>query len=76
MEIVIAAVKHDGLAIKEASARLQQNEDVLAFAVKQNHLAIRFVDFEFEDCKNIVMVLLRYGGCRISDVSKRLQDGH
>ena len=55
-EIVFAAVKQNGCALKYASVRLQDNVDVVLTAVEQNPDAISFASAELR--KNDIVISL------------------
>ena len=57
----MAAVTRDGEALKYASARLQNNRDVVLLAVKQNGTALEFASASLRADKEIVKSAMSLG---------------
>ena len=54
-EIVLAAVKQNGLALDYAAVELQANREIVLVAVKQNGLALEYVAVELRADHGIVL---------------------
>jgi hypothetical protein len=76
---VLAAVKQNGLALKDASDGLKADKEVVLEAVKQSDKAFRYVSDELKTDKDVVIAalnhkhywLLRYTEEELLEVIKR-----
>lgn len=81
-EIVLAAVKQNGMALQFASGELRNNYEIVLAAVKQNGMALKFTPGnladEFEpnvrNNFNIVLVAVKKNGLAFKFASKRLRN--
>lgn len=58
-EMVLAAVKQNGLALEHASTRLRQNMTVLKTALSQNGLALAYAPKTLRSCHGIVQIAVQ-----------------
>ena len=73
-DIVRTAVQKCGLAIRDASARLQANKDIVKLAVAQNGSALGFVFLGLRDDEDVVNLAVTQNGLALQHASERLRD--
>ena len=70
---VLAAVRKNGLALKEASEAFQADKDVVLAAVTQNGLALKDASKAFQADKDVVLAAVTQNGIVLKDVSEAFQ---
>ncbi|WP_044881509.1 DUF4116 domain-containing protein [Neochlamydia sp. EPS4] len=74
-EIMLAAVKQNGLALQFASRELKEDKEVVLAAVKQNGLALQFASQELKENKEVVLAAVKQNGLALQFVSEELKNG-
>ena len=72
-EVVLAAVKQNGLALEYADKKLKADKEVVLVAVKQDADALRFADKKLKADKKIVMAKTK---AQIKNFKKLEQEAH
>ena len=67
-EVVLLAVKKNGLALQFASERLRNDRDVVAVAVQRNGLALQFASDALKQDKDIVTQAIQSNGAALAHV--------
>ncbi len=74
--VVLEAVKQNGLALQFASEKLQDDKNVVLEAVKQYGRALRFASENLRDDKDIVMTAVQQNRYALMYASKELQEDY
>jgi len=69
-ELVLAAVRADGMALKYASSEMRRRNDIVCSAIESNPLALEFAGRRWKDEHSLVLRALR--GASMKDVPKVL----
>ena len=72
-EIMMEAVKQNGLALKDASAALKCDTEIVMAAVKQKWIALIYASAELQGDREIVLVTVKKQGVAISFASAALK---
>lgn len=72
-EIVLAAVKNKGLALKYASAELRADREIVLAAVKNYGLALKYASAELLADREIVLVAVKNNGLALKYASDELR---
>ena len=73
-EVVLAAVRHHGYALHDASARLKDDKDIILTAVRFNGSLLSYAFARPRDDKEVVLTAVRQKGHILDYASKRLQN--
>ncbi len=73
-QMVLEAVKQEGLALLNASNELQNNKEVVLEAVKQEGMALEYASDELQNNKEIVIEAVKKDSLVLFFASERLQD--
>jgi len=73
-EIVMAAVAHDGHALRHASEELKNDKEIVMAAVAQDGHALRHASKELKNDKEIVMAAVAQDGHALEYASKELKN--
>ena len=74
-EIVLAAVKQNGLALDHAAVALQANREIVLVAVKQNGLALEYAAVELRADREIVLAAVLQNEESLQHASEELREG-
>lgn len=72
-EIVLAAVKNDGLALEYACEELRADREIVLTAVKNDSLALRFACEKFKSDREIVLAAVKKNGYALEYASNKLK---
>jgi len=75
-ELVMAAVKENGDALKYADISLKNDRDIVRIAVEQNAPALRYASENLRDDREIVFAAVKKSSHVIQFASERLKDDH
>ena len=73
-EVVLAAVRRDGLALKAASEALRDDRDVVAAAIAQSGWAYAYASERLRADKSLAVEAMRGNGCALGMASECLRD--
>lgn len=72
-DVVVAAVRQNGLALQYASETLRSSPAVVSVAVKENGLALQYATEALRNFRNLVMIAVRQNGLALQYASPGLQ---
>ena len=72
-DIVLKAMKTDGISLEFVSDRLKEDKEVVMTAVKNNWKALEFVPDKFKDDKDIIMEVVKQNGKALKLASENMQ---
>ena len=73
-EVILAAVKKDGLALQYADEDLKKDEEIVLAAVKQNGLALQYAHKDLRKNKKVVLAAVEQNGLALEYASERLKN--
>ena len=72
-DIVLKAMKTDGISLEFVSDRLKEDKEVVMTAVKNNWKALEFAPDKFKDDKDIIMEVVKQNGKALKLASENMQ---
>ena len=75
-ELVLVAIKQDGLALEFASNKLKEDKDFIFSVVKQNRLALKFASDKLKEDKDFIFSVVKQDGLALKFASDELKKNY
>ena len=72
-EDILTAVKQDGMALEDASARLRDDKDIVLSAVRQKGWALEYASERLKDDKEVVLTVVKQDEMAVEYASPGIQ---